>query len=330
MTNCVEVRTGARLHFGLLDTQSTGGRLGGIGMMIDRPGVTLRVTCSPDDRDTITGPVEAVERTQEILRRLRQGPAGNLDERHFEITIHQVIPPHHGLGSGTQLTLAVATALQQLSMFKPIIPIESLGRSRRSAVGGSGFFRGGFIFDPASDRQNVRIADTDLHSANVIRKPVPETWRIVVIDPASTGGPSGETEASLFDRLPPFDSQLRTKLIDLVQRRILPSLDDDEFQVFSSSVAEFNREVGTRFAAAQGSVYAHPLIREIAQRLADTPWPHLAQSSWGPAAAVFCEDQQSAEDLVRFLKGMLLHEEADVFIAPPRNRGADVFNEPAE
>lgn len=320
MTEVVEVRTGARLHFGLFGTRpAEGGRLGGIGMMIDRPGVVLQAALS--DKDAVSGPGHATSRAAEFLGRLRTDrhspDGGGHRQGRVALRVLAEIPPHRGFGSGTQLALAVAEGVRALHAARVPFGVEQrLGRGSRSAIGTAGFYRGGFLCDLPDPTSGA--------VGRISRHLVPELWRVVVIDPAGAAGPTGAAEAAGFEVLPPMPPRTTAALMTLVHDRIAPGLDGADFAAFPSAVAEFNRLVGEHFAPVQGGIYAHPLIRELAGTLVGTDWPHLAQSSWGPAAAVFCESEASAESLYSFLRGHIAQAEADIFTAAPLNHGAAI------
>ena len=109
----VKVTTSARLHLGFLDLNGgMGRRFGSLGLAIDRPLTSLTIERAPATR--VDGPER--ERVAAHLAALRD---------HFGlkscygITIDTVIPAHVGLGSGTQLALAVAAALRRLEDLPP-------------------------------------------------------------------------------------------------------------------------------------------------------------------------------------------------------------------
>lgn len=323
MTRVVEVRTGARLHFGLFATTPGDGPFGGIGMMIDRPRFVLQGWRS--QRDQVIGPLPISDRVAEFVARVRLGlrrPAVRFQVEQpsapVAIRVTEVIPSHRGFGSGTQLAYAVAAVVGQvLEVWPPFVPDHELGRGKRSAVGTRGFQEGGFVVDAGLRRP----AGLETGSA---RRNVPREWRFVIVDPQGQAGPSGITETAGFQSLPPMPRNMPQLLLDLVTTTILTGLDDADFLRFARGVAEFNRLVGEHFAPVQGGVYAHPLIRELAETLAPTSWPYLAQSSWGPAAAVFCESDESARTLVAFLARQFPPEKANVFVATARNDGAEL------
>ncbi|MFO0909094.1 MAG: hypothetical protein U0794_12225, partial [Isosphaeraceae bacterium] len=71
ITRKISVTTGSRLHFGLLSLKTTGERLfGGLGLMVDRPGLNLLAT--PSVRWEATGPLHErlVQVAENVAREL--------------------------------------------------------------------------------------------------------------------------------------------------------------------------------------------------------------------------------------------------------------------
>src|SRR3954465_13225353 len=104
----VGVETPARLHFGVLDL---GGRLGrcfgGLGAAIPFPSLRLEAAIA----DRLTGEGPEAERAVEFARRFL---AYHRIHGGAQLAVRQGIPSHSGLGSGTQLALAVGRALSEL------------------------------------------------------------------------------------------------------------------------------------------------------------------------------------------------------------------------
>ena len=330
----VEVRTGSRLHFGLLTHGPGPGRLGGIGLMIDTPGVMLRVSHAV--RDSISGPPDVVARAAAVLRRVRAQVLMPVYRGGFELLFAELIPPHRGLGSGTQFDLAVYIAIVSASYGCSILRQDwwsfGGGRGTRTRVGRMGFHFGGFHADSGPfpidvfGVPNKIIHDgIDLGTTDAFdHRLVPEEWRFVLVDPTGSAGVSGEREMAAFAALPPMPAATTERLCGLVREAIRPGLEEAAFEKFAAGIGAFNHAVGEYFAPVQGGVYAHPLIRRLETILASTDWPYLAQSSWGPAAAVLCNTAESATDCVAFLRTQLGPQEATITVAAPRNVGASV------
>src|SRR5262249_34391776 len=104
----VFVEAPARLHFGVLDLHGgLGRRFGGMGAAIPTPSLLLEVARASEVE--AAGP--DAERVAAFARRFlsQYGHRGGVHVR-----VHRAIPSHVGLGSGTQLGLAVARGIAEL------------------------------------------------------------------------------------------------------------------------------------------------------------------------------------------------------------------------
>ena len=139
----VFVETAARLHFGVLDLRGDRGRwFGGIGAAAPAP--TLLV--SAVDAETIEVEGEEAERAAAFAEQVR----GHYRlARGARIRVHRALPSHVGLGSGTQLALAVARALTELHGIEatPQELARVVGRAQRSAIGTWTFGGGGLVVE---------------------------------------------------------------------------------------------------------------------------------------------------------------------------------------
>src|SRR6185437_10609625 len=90
------VMTTARLHFGFLDPSGRGPEpFGSFGLAIDRP--VTRLTLRRANSLKVSG--EEAERAAHYLAQLAEA----YDLRNsYGLTVEETIPPHSGLGSGTQ------------------------------------------------------------------------------------------------------------------------------------------------------------------------------------------------------------------------------------
>src|ERR1700732_4408232 len=143
MFDSVTVAAAARLHLGFVDvTCGLSRRLRALGLAIDRPATRLTI------RRAAALAVEGLE-AERAARHLA------LLARHFgltpayRLTIHETIPAHAGLGSGTQLALGIAAALRHLESIPRDESSDALllRRGARSGVGLGLFQRGGLIVD---------------------------------------------------------------------------------------------------------------------------------------------------------------------------------------
>ncbi|HEX4586144.1 MAG TPA: beta-ribofuranosylaminobenzene 5'-phosphate synthase family protein, partial [Burkholderiaceae bacterium] len=183
----IRVTAPARLHFGFIDLHGgLGRRFGSLGLAIDRPAVRLRASRSAGTE--VVGP--EAERVRHVLNALRQRYGVEGDAR---VEIEESIPAHAGLGSGTQITLAVAVALCALYGRTVAVPklARALQRGARSGIGSGVFELGGFVVDGGRGQ-------ADAAPPVISRLPFPEDWRVVLLFDQQLTGLHGEREAAAF------------------------------------------------------------------------------------------------------------------------------------
>ncbi|TIS94523.1 beta-ribofuranosylaminobenzene 5'-phosphate synthase family protein, partial [Mesorhizobium sp.] len=170
MSNSVTIRVPSRLHLGFLDLNGdTGRRFGSVGLPLSEPETV--VTLSRSSETIVEGPES--RRAGEHLSTL----CSHLGIRgQHRLVVEQSIPSHAGLGSGTQIALAVASALRTLHNLPLDIGGDAtlLDRGGRSGIGIASFESGGVIVDAGKD-------DSGRPPPVVARLPFPEEWRVILI-----------------------------------------------------------------------------------------------------------------------------------------------------
>ena len=212
MTRTVEVRTPARLHFGLSSFGGPGRQFSGLGLMVDEAGITLHG--SPAEEFVTSGPhadrVEAFARNWADHQHLSALPAVRLE-------VVNAPPDHVGLGIGTQLGLAVAAALSVLFNveYRDAATLAQMsGRGRRSAIGTHGFLHGGLLVDAG------KLPDDPLGTLQT-RFEMPTPWRFVLIREPAGQGLAGKAEQTAISSLPPVASEVTESLHTLISAEIL-------------------------------------------------------------------------------------------------------------
>ena len=285
----VFVEAPARLHFGVLDLRGDlGRRFGGIGAAVPAPSLLLEARAAAELK--AEGP--DADRALEFARRfaLHHG----LDPRlHF--CLHRSIPSHAGLGSGTQLALAVARASAELlSLPTDVMALaQAVDRGRRSGVGTWTFAHGGFVLEGG------RTADVDRVAPLLARLPFPETWRCVVAVPRGKPGLTGDDEAAAFARLPAPSARDVERVAHLVLMQLLPALAEADLAGFGDALGEVQRITGGWFAPVQGGVFAPGETGELIDQLRAWGAVGVGQSSWGPAAYGIVGDAGAARALAQ-------------------------------
>lgn len=314
----VVVSTGARLHFGLFGVRAVAGRCyGGAGLMVDRPGTTLRVSTS--QHDEIVAPGHLTGRIGEWRDRFRA--AADRATGPVRIVVERDLPAHRGFGSGTQTALALGTALAGVWRWGDT-PVEAiarcLGRGRRSTIGTTGFAAGGFLVD--AGHAPMDKADRPA----VSRYDLPIDWRVVLIEPRSEQGMSGEAESRAFGQLAPMSAELTDRLCRLLLLEVLPAIASRQLEPFFRALAEYGRGVGRYFAPAQGDLFASPVIARLDADLTAAGQPGLVQTSWGPAAVAFAASDSDARALAAELVSRSGPQRVTATVVAPLRSGAAI------
>lgn len=315
------VRTGGRLHFGFLNLSLTHGRLyGGLGAALATP--TTVVTA--DRADGIECPPEA--------REYARYAATHLDVPGARIQIEDAIPQHVGLGSGTQLALAVYTAMAEAydKPWNARAAAPALDRGGRSGIGVATFENGGFVLDvghPVQRFTNDRPPRGEWAvPAVAARHTIPDEWRFLLVipdlEPGLTGEPEDKTMRSVVENAEP---DVANRISAVVTRDLLPAIGTGNLEGFGSAVSEVTRLNGIWYADAQGGVYRPPIGRLIDRLRAHPGITGVGQSSWGPTVygvthadnAAAASDNGEAALAAAGLDG-------DVLVVPARNTGADI------
>jgi beta-ribofuranosylaminobenzene 5'-phosphate synthase len=326
-SDTVFVETAARLHFGLLDLRGDLGRkFGGIGAAAPAP--TLVVSVERADSVEASGP--DADRAAEFARRFLDyhAAAGSIGAR---ICVQRALPSHAGLGSGTQLALAVARAVAELYGFPADMPdlARAVGRAQRSAIGTWTFAGGGLVveggrpFDAAQGRRETNDAVAPL----LTRLPFPPSWRCVVAVPNVSPALNGAAEAAAFAALPPAQDDEVARVARLVLMALLPALVDGDLRTFGDALTAVQTINGRWFAAVQGGTFSPGASAELVRRMSEWGASGVGQSSWGPAVYGIVDGDDAGARLVERVRGALdaLAVAGSVYCGPFRTAGAHIW-----
>lgn len=279
-----EIVTGARLHFGLMDTVKP---FGGTGLMISAPATKLSVRSTPGSPLNVKGP--GSERAIEVVQRY-VAFVGLGEMPDVAIDIQMRPPSHTGLGSGTQFDMAVAEGLRftfQHSVSNNDLAQHIAARGQRSAVGVHGYWLGGLLFDDDASCDHLN-AINPLQA----RVELPTTWRIALLRPKDwdSGKISGNEEQQRFQVLERPSETERSYLRTKVKNDLIPAGNYSDFASFCEASRDYNYHAGMFFASAQGGAYNGLLIETCIAQLRTKGFNGVGQTSWGPTVFVFCED----------------------------------------
>jgi len=155
---------------GFIDLSGSLGRhFGSIGVALNE--INTRLSVTSGEQLTITGP--AAQRAEKCVAMLCQ--ALNVSDK-LNITIEAAIPEHVGLGSGTQMSMAIGAALNEFyGLGLTVRDIAAVtDRGLRSGIGIGVFEQGGLVVD--GGRGEKTITPPVLSHMDV-----PEDWRFILV-----------------------------------------------------------------------------------------------------------------------------------------------------
>ena len=318
--NSVTISTPARLHFALIDLNGSLGRIdGSIGLAINDPHFEIVATTA--DRIQIDS-TQYKERAGGILEKLQAEysfPGINLQ-------FVSEIPPHSGFGSGTQLALGIAQAVNTLYALNLSIAdlAEAVGRGGTSGIGITAFERGGFILDGGHRYPDQKSSFLPSSAAGnvpapplLLRHPFPD-WELLIVIPRCTHI-SGEREIQLFKTLCPQPRSTAEQLSHRILLQLLPAIFEVDRRAFGAAINEIQTFGWKKVEIdAQGGV-----LQQTLDFLRDNGATGAGVSSWGPAIFAVGEDLPVLKKRTKtFLEA--LPEGGSCFITQANNVGAMV------
>lgn len=313
--SAVSVYAPARLHMGFLDLGgSLGRRFGSIGVGINE--IATHITITAANRLTLAGPGQA--RASKAVEKfcLAQGLNTALS-----LHIHQAIPEHVGLGSGTQLELAVGMGLARFFGLNLTVRdiAQTIERGARSGIGIAVFEQGGLVVDGG------RGPDT-LTPPLISRMEIPEQWRFILAFDRRGQGLHGKAEVDAFNSLPAFPVAQTQRLCHLLLMQGLPALAEGDIRGFGAVITDLQNTVGDHFAPAQGGRFTSSEVAKAMQWLESQGAVGIGQTSWGPTGFCLIDNPQQAQSLADLAQ--LRFEQVEFSVVSARNRGAEILPVP--
>lgn len=313
------VKTGTRLHLGQIDLNGSLGRLyGGMGLAIDSPQLELVAEKSADLR--VAGSDYKPQRVENIANQYLK--FYNLPG--VKIELLKSLPEHCGLGSGTQLSLALGLAITRVYGLEPsLTELASITdrEGSRSGIGVAAFEQGGFLVDggrPISKEKGQE--ESRIVPPLLARIPFPKEWAVIVALPHKKEKMCGAEEKKAFQALPPMDEYVSGSIGRLLLMKVLPGLIEKDLKNFGHAVTEIQNHLGNYFEPVQGGQFATALGYDLAKYWLAQGVVGVGQSSWGPTVYGFIiqEDQAAIEQKTKDFLG----EDGHVWITKGSNHGA--------
>ncbi len=271
----VSVIAPARLHMGFIDLSGSLGRyFGSIGVALNE--ISTRLVVTKSEYLQVSG--EVAERAERCARQLCEALRVSPE---LKIHVETAIPEHVGLGSGTQLSLAIGSALNAFyDLGLSVREIAQLtDRGRRSGIGIGVFEQGGLVVDGGRGEQT-------LTPPMIVHMNIPEQWRFILAFDRRGQGLHGKQEVNAFRELPPFPADEAARLCYLLLMQGLPAVAEQDIVKFGEVITQLQTSVGEHFAAVQGGVFTSPDVADAMAWLKKHDAVAIGQTSWGPTG--FC------------------------------------------
>lgn len=305
----------ARLHMGFLDLNGSQGRqFGSVGVGLDAPDTLVELAIGED----VFGEVEAnyVKQNKQLILQY-----ANIKQA-VSIKVHREIPRHFGLGSGTQMALAVGTGINRLfDLDLSLDVIASLtNRGQRSGVGIGTFVSGGLVLDGGKSPSTVV-------PPIIAQQRFPEQWRILLIFDHHNIGVHGDEEKQAFANLKEADLHATQAINYQVLMRALPAIQEQNLQLFGEAIAALQAYTGDYFAPVQGGRYASQIITQVLNYLNVNGITCVGQSSWGPTGFAVFENEVEATRYLTQLKTHFKQPALSWLLCKAHNGGAMINTE---
>lgn len=313
----IRIESPARLHLGFIDLNGDLGRcFGSLGLALADLGTRVRAEPAAEFRVSGIETARAARYAEAVIAAFDLPPQ-------LHLTVEHAVPAHAGLGSGTQLALAVGGAIAALAGREASAAelAAMTGRGVRSGIGIAAFEQGGFLVDGGRGAASVV-------PPLLVRMAFPEHWRVVLVFDRAGDGLNGTAEAAAFRTLPALSAAAAGELARLTLVGLLPALAEQDFAPFARCLGRVQALVGDYFAPAQGgSRYTSRRVGKAVHWAArEFGLEGTGQSSWGPTGFLFAASAEQAIAVQRALAARHAGEPDLAFeVCAARNHGAGVM-----
>ena len=329
----IRVTTPCRIHLSLIDENGYTGRVdGGIGLMLDRPNVIFEASNSAKEFKIEAHKYyrESIEVINEIASKVFK--TFNISNKNFHFNLKRYFPSHVGLGSKTQLSLAIATAITKLKNLTHLTMDEItklVERGGTSGIGWRGFETGGFILDGGHDFGKGKEKETFLPSSastaanpalTIFTQKIPENWRFVLVIPNVKKGAYGDEEIIVFQNNAPIPRNEVNEVSHQIIMKIIPGIMKNDLKCFGEGLKRI-QNIG--FKKIEISLQ-HKVVKDLLKFFEDYGLKAYGMSSFGPSVVGVVESDSEAEILLREVQKKQKNGGGHIYICKPNNTGAKI------
>ncbi len=326
------IETPSRLHVTLIDLNGRYGRIdGGVGITTQSPRLVMEAQDGYEDTQ-----IEFFDRdlSQDVVDDYKEkvfSAASKMNEYlgleggyHFKLK--EVFPSHSGLGSGTQLSLAVARLI--LDMNDQDLPTrkiaEIVGRGGTSGIGVASFESGGFIMD-AGHKKSIKKDFLPSSASKASPPPViarydfPKDWKIILAIPHVERKVFGDGEVNIFQKYCPIPLEEVQELTHLLFMKMMPAVLEEDLDSFGESVNSV-QDIGFKKIELE---LQNPFIRELIDNLRNAGAAGVGMSSFGPT--VYAVTDTNFQDILKAARDSMGDKTGEIILTAAQNEGAKIY-----
>ena len=328
------IETPSRLHLTLLDLNGIYGRIdGGVGITLKNPCLKLEAESAHNGievgfskssqliSDYVHDYTIKIENSAIKIKNKLEIEGG------FKFTVETAFPPHSGLGSGTQLSLAVAKLISTMNDqdLTALDLAKIVGRGGTSGIGVESFENGGFIIDgghKCNEKEGFLPSSASCASPPPIiaRYDFPEDWRIILVIPEVERGVSGAKEVDAFQTYCPIPLKEVEKLSHIMLMKLMPSVLEADLDTFGDAV---NKIQTIGFKRIENKLQ-NPYIAKIMNELMVAGAAGVGMSSFGPT--IFAVTDTNELDIVNAANDALKDVGGEIISTSAQNSGAKLLD----
>lgn len=250
----------------------------------------------------------------------------------LKIAIWDFLYSHMGLGSKTQMALAIASSIIRILELNTNLDVRTLtqmvGRGGTSGIGYRSFESGGFILDCGHRFGKNQEKETFLPSSasraeparTILRYDFPENWYILVVILNVPPGASNKEEVNIFQKHCPIPLEEVQQVSHHILMQLLPGIIENDLSTFGQAVNAI-RKIGFKKIEID---LQHKQIKELIQFLEKQHSKCVGMSSFGPTVFSIFE---SEADAIKMLEKITLNFSSVGFtsyITTANNTGAHI------
>lgn len=254
------------------------------------------------------------------------------DKFPLKFTIWDFLFSHMGLGSKTQMALAIASSIIKILGLDVHIDVETLtqmvGRGGTSGIGFRSFENGGFILDCGHRFGKNLEKESFLPSSashakparTILRYDFPEEWYVLVVILNVPAGASNMEEINIFQNHCPIPIEEVQQVTHHILMQLLPGIIEKDLVNFGEAVNSI-RKIGFKKIEID---LQHDHIKELIKFLEQKSSKCVGMSSFGPTVFSIFESKPLALEMLDHIKKKFSSVGFTSYITTANNTGADI------